>query len=106
MTNAEHVWIIPAWYGDEWWTEEDSDIACSVEEMTAAILNSTYLMVDFLYLSQKHEPTVSGFVSYSIQYKAMKKGRLVNYASSCDNAVQTQYNVDRHRSCSEICSEI
>ena len=72
MTDAEHVWIIPAWYGDEWWTVEDSDIVCSVEEMTAAILNSTYLMVDFLYQSQKQEPTVSGFVSYPIPLKAIE----------------------------------
>ncbi|XP_072030704.1 gamma-aminobutyric acid type B receptor subunit 1-like [Amphiura filiformis] len=60
MTNEGHVWFIPEWYTDYFWTIQDGDITCSVEEMTRLMSTSTFLVLSELFLSQNEQPTVSG----------------------------------------------
>ncbi len=63
MTRGDYVWIIPFWYADHWWTVQELDIGCSVEEMTKALYSTNILTVSQDFLSQTDDVTVSGFVS-------------------------------------------
>ena len=66
MTDQGHVWFIPHWYTDYFWTIPDPEISCSVKEMTTFMYTSTFILLSEMILSQEEEPTVSGLVCKTV----------------------------------------
>lgn len=60
MTGPGHVWIIPGWFSDEWYLEEDT--TCSPTEMTEAA--SGYISMETQVVDASAKVTESGRVRF------------------------------------------
>lgn len=69
LSSPGYVWIIPGWYGDEWWRDRVSgiEINCTLEDLED-FLNSSVVVVS-QYPDSLNDTTVttSGIVSFGIQ---------------------------------------
>ncbi|XP_072048110.1 gamma-aminobutyric acid type B receptor subunit 2-like [Amphiura filiformis] len=61
MTTSEYVWIVPGWYTQQWWADDNDAINCTVDEMNDALLSTNILTTQQLNFGAKEGQTISGF---------------------------------------------
>ncbi|XP_072043527.1 gamma-aminobutyric acid type B receptor subunit 1-like [Amphiura filiformis] len=67
MATAEYVWIMPGWYTQQWWTEDNNAINCTVDEMNDAVNSTTILTTHQLHPGPKDGRTISEFTPKQLE---------------------------------------
>ena len=82
LYGARYAWLIPGWFGKNWWKIrlKNESIACTEEQMNKAIKG--YIACDNLKISPDNAVTVSGQVTKSI-LDTLIDNRGVRSFSSC-----------------------
>ncbi|XP_072048089.1 gamma-aminobutyric acid type B receptor subunit 2-like [Amphiura filiformis] len=69
ICTPEYVWIVPGWYSQQWWIDENDQINCTVNEMNEAVSSTTILTTEQLNIGTKDRATISGFTPKELESK-------------------------------------
>ena len=63
MVGPDTVWLFNGWYTSQWWTIENDNTDCSVEELEAAATGNYYISTRAQILASDDEGIIGDIVS-------------------------------------------